>query len=41
MSFALAVNAVVREGRQPEDALDRLMASRNQHFDAVTRWLTR
>ena len=41
MSLALAVAAVVREGREPEDAVDRLMASRNQSFDAVTRWLTR
>jgi DhnA family fructose-bisphosphate aldolase class Ia len=41
LSFALAVNAVVREGREPEGALDRLMASRNQSFDALTRWLTR
>ena len=41
LSFALAVNAVVREGREPEGALDRLMASRNQNFDALTRWLTR
>jgi len=41
LSFALAVNAVVREGREVEGALDRLMASRNQSFDALTRWLTR
>ncbi len=41
LSFALAVNAVVREGREPEGALDRLMASRNQSSDALTRWLTR
>ena len=41
MSFALAVNAVVREGRDVEGALDRLMASRSQHSDSLTRWLTR
>jgi hypothetical protein len=41
LSFALAVNAVVREGREPEGALDRLMASRNQNIDALSRWLTR
>lgn len=41
MSVALAVSAVVREGRSPEDAIDRLMASRDQSFDALTRWLTR
>jgi hypothetical protein len=41
LSFALAVNSVVREGRDPSGALDRLMASRNQHFDAVTRWIAR
>lgn len=41
MSFALAVSAVVREGRETEDALDRLMASRGQSFDSLTRWLTR
>jgi len=41
LSFALAVNSVVREGRDPSGALDRLMASRNQHFDAVTRWVSR
>jgi hypothetical protein len=41
LSFALAVNAVMREGRDPNGALDRLMASRNQHLDSVTRWLTR
>ncbi len=41
LSFALAVNAVVREGREVEGAIDRLMASRNQGFDALTRWLTR
>ncbi len=41
LSFALAVNAVVREGREIEGAIDRLMASRNQGFDALTRWLTR
>jgi len=41
LSFALAVNAVVREGREPEGALDRLMASRSQNSDALTRWLTR
>jgi DhnA family fructose-bisphosphate aldolase class Ia len=41
LSFALAVNAVVREGREPEGALDRLMASRGHGFDALTRWLTR
>lgn len=41
LSFALAVNAVVREGRDPSGAIDRLMASRNQHYDALTRWLTR
>ena len=41
LSFALAVNAVVREGRETEGALDRLMASRNQNSDALTRWLTR
>jgi DhnA family fructose-bisphosphate aldolase class Ia len=41
MSFALAVNAVVREGREPEGAIDRLMASRSQSFDFLTRWLTR
>jgi hypothetical protein len=31
----------VREGREPDGALDRLMASRNQSFDALTKWLTR
>ncbi len=41
MSFALAVSAIVREGRETEDALDRLMASRNQNLDSLTRWLTR
>ena len=41
LSFALAVSAVVREAREIESALDRLIASRNQNFDAVTRWLTR
>jgi len=41
VSFAHAVGAVVREGRESEDALDRLMASRNQNFDSLTRWLTR
>jgi hypothetical protein len=41
LSFALSVNAVVREGREIESALDRLIASRNQGFNAVTRWLTR
>jgi len=41
LSLALAVNAVVREGRDVEGAVDRLMASRNQSFDAITRWLTR
>jgi len=41
MAFALAVTAVVREGREPEGAIDRLMASRNQNADALTRWLTR
>jgi len=41
LSFALAVNAVVREGREVEGALDRLIASRNQSFDALSRWLTR
>jgi len=41
LSFALAVNAVVREGREPDGALDRLMASRNQNADALVRWLTR
>jgi len=41
LSFALTVNVVVREGQEPEGALDRLMASRGHHFDALTRWLTR
>ena len=41
MSFALAVIAVVREGRDPEGAIDRLMASRNQNLDSLTRWLSR
>jgi DhnA family fructose-bisphosphate aldolase class Ia len=41
MSLGLAVNAVFREGRDVEGAVDRLMASRNQNFDAITRWLTR
>ncbi len=41
LSFALAVNAVVREGRDPSGAIDRLIASRNQHADALTRWLSR
>ncbi len=41
MSFALAVNAVIREGREPEGAIDRLMASRSQSFDFLTRWLAR
>jgi hypothetical protein len=41
LSFALAVNAVVREGREPDGALDRLMASRSQNADALARWLTR
>jgi DhnA family fructose-bisphosphate aldolase class Ia len=41
LSLALSVNAVVREGRDVEGALDRLIASRNQSFDALSRWLTR
>lgn len=41
LSFALGVNAVVREGREIEGALDRLMASRGHGADALTRWLTR
>jgi len=41
LSFAFAVNAVVREGRDVEGAIDRLMASRGQHSDSLTRWLTR
>jgi predicted methyltransferase len=41
LSFALAVNAVVREGREIDGSLDRLIASRNQNFDSLTRWLTR
>ncbi len=41
LAFALAVNAVVREGRDVSGAIDRLMASRNQRIDSLTRWLTR
>jgi DhnA family fructose-bisphosphate aldolase class Ia len=41
MSLALAVNMVVRGGADLEMAIDRLMASRNQNFDAITRWLSR
>jgi hypothetical protein len=41
LSLALAVNAVVREGREVDGAIDRLMASRNQDFDFLTRWLAR
>ena len=41
LSLALAVNAVIREGRDAEGAVDRLMASRNQGLDALSRWLTR
>jgi DhnA family fructose-bisphosphate aldolase class Ia len=41
LSFALAATVVVREGREADDAIDRLMASRNQGFDALTRWLSR
>lgn len=41
MAFALAVSAVVKEGREPEGAVDRLMASRNQNLEALSRWLTR
>jgi len=41
LSLALSVNAVVREGRDAEGAIDRLMASRNQNLDALTKWLTR
>jgi len=41
MSFALAVVAVAREGREVEGAIDRLIASRNQNLDSLTRWLTR
>jgi hypothetical protein len=41
LSFALGVTVMVREGREPEEAVDRLTASRNQHLDALTRWLTR
>jgi hypothetical protein len=41
LSFALAVNSVVREGRDVSGAIDRLMASRNQRIDALTRWLSR
>ncbi len=41
MSLALAVTAVIRERRDIEGAIDRLMASRNQNLDSLTRWLTR
>jgi len=41
MSFALAIAVVVREGREQEEAIDRLTASRNRDSDALTRWLTR
>jgi DhnA family fructose-bisphosphate aldolase class Ia len=41
LSLALAVNMVVRGGTDIEGAIDRLMASRNQNFDAITRWLVR
>ncbi len=41
LSFALGVTVIVREGREAEEAIDRLTASRNQHIDALTRWLTR
>lgn len=41
LSLALAVNAVVREGRDVEGAIDRLMASRDQHREALARWLAR
>ena len=41
LSFALSVTVVVREGREAEDAIDRLTASRNQNIDALNRWLTR
>jgi DhnA family fructose-bisphosphate aldolase class Ia len=41
LSFALAISVIVREGREQEDAIDRLMASRNRNFDGLTRWLTR
>ncbi len=41
LAVGLAVNVVIREGREAEGAVDRLMASRNQSFDALTRWLTR
>jgi len=41
LALALAVNAVMREGREAEGAIDRLMASRNQNSDFLSRWLTR
>ena len=41
MAIALAVAAVVREGREVEGAIDRLIASRNQNLDSLTRWLSR
>jgi DhnA family fructose-bisphosphate aldolase class Ia len=41
LALALAINAVLREGREADGAIDRLMASRNQKSDFLTRWLTR
>jgi len=41
LAFVLAVNAIVREGRDVDGAIDRLMASRSQGGDFVTRWLAR
>jgi hypothetical protein len=41
LAVALGVNVVMREGRGVDGAVDRLMASRGQNIDALTRWLAR
>jgi DhnA family fructose-bisphosphate aldolase class Ia len=39
LAVALAVNGVVHEGLTADQAVERLMKSRDENFDALTKWL--
>jgi predicted methyltransferase len=39
LAVALAVNGIVHEGLTADEAVERLMESRDHNSDALTKWL--